>query len=83
MEPLSAFDAQAWDWIRKGWEWDEHLDRRDTKRERAEELHELRQIHGDETPDGPAALEQRIRTWPSDPEHRKRRWLGWWKRAEV
>jgi len=83
MEPLSAVDARAWDWIRKGWEAVEHPDRYATKRERAAELDELRQIHGDETLEGRAALDQRIQTWPAHPEHRKRRWAGWWKRAEA
>ncbi|WP_426421782.1 AAA family ATPase [Bradyrhizobium genosp. A] len=77
MEFLSAFDAQAWPWIRKGWERNEYLDRQRELEERTRKLSDIKRLWSD-------ADKRRIEigkleaSWSQGPESRPRRWRGWW-----
>src|SRR5207237_7098805 len=44
MDFLSAFDARAWSWIRKGWERSEYLDRQREIAERARKLSDIERL---------------------------------------
>ena len=83
MEPLSAFDAEAWEWLRSGWEADEVELRQEMKKQRLEELRELEAKHGSDTVAITDALQRHAQRWPISPEHRQRWWRGWWAPTEV
>jgi hypothetical protein len=77
MEPLSAFDAQAWDWIRSNWELKEHRHHQDAKAKRADELAYRQEVYAADAGALRAALEELAHRWPATPERRLRRWQGW------
>lgn len=77
MEFLSAFDARAWAWIRKGWERSECLDRQQEIAERRRKLSDIERLWGD--PDRRQnEIEKLKASWRHGPEARPRRWRGWW-----
>ena len=75
---LSAFDAQAWSWIRKGWERDECPDRRQEIRHRAEMLSQAERIWAGEDDRQRIEIEALNASWAGWPESRARQWRGWW-----
>ena len=77
MEPLSAFNDCAWPWLRKKWELQEFRERRALRDERQRRFAEIRQIHGAETAEGRAEIDGLVKSWPSDPRFRQRKWRGW------
>jgi DNA polymerase III subunit gamma/tau len=78
LEPLSAFDDRAWDWVTSGWEVDEHIDRRHTRRERENDIRAVEVMHSDDPELIVPSIQSLAVTWPSDPHDRTRSWLGWW-----
>lgn len=77
MEFLSAFDARAWAWIRKGWERSECLDRQQEIAERRRKLSDIERLWVD--PDRRQnEIEKLKASWRHGPEARPRRWRGWW-----
>ena len=83
MEPLSAFDARAWGWLRKSWEIREHRDRKQTKEARVRKVIELRAAFGSDADGARTPLTDLARQWPSIPEDRLRSWRGWWRSPEA
>jgi DNA polymerase III subunit gamma/tau len=83
LEPLSAFDARAWKWIRTGWERQEYRDRRHTRLQRDEALAEILQMYGTDTDEARVEVDRLVSSWPKVPEQRQRSWRGWWRRAQV
>ena len=83
MEPLSAFDAQAWSVLRIGWEFKEHSDRKRTAAIRSSEVLAIEAIYGVGSEDARKALEELARQWPAKPEHRAREWIPWWPKVEA
>lgn len=77
MEFLSAFDARAWPWIRKGWERSEHIDRKHEIAERQRKLSEIGRLWVD-ADRRRNELEKVKASWGCQPEMRPRRWRGWW-----
>jgi hypothetical protein len=75
---LSAFDAHAWSWIRKGWERDECIDRQQEIRHRAEMLSQAKRVWADEDDRLPIEIEGLNASWAGGPESRARQWRGWW-----
>ncbi len=80
LDPLSAFDDEAWDEIATGWERDEFWERRATRDERERELAGLQQRFGDDATRLRAEVEALVNGWAADPRERRRRWRGWWVR---
>ena len=78
MAPLSAFDAHAWSWIRKGWELKEHPDRLKTIEERQRKLVEIEQVWATDNDQQRLEFEKAVKAWPTEPERRARNWQGWW-----
>ncbi|KRR26209.1 hypothetical protein CQ14_21270 [Bradyrhizobium lablabi] len=74
---LSAFDAQAWSWIRKGWERDECIDRQQEIRHRAEKLSQAERLWGEDDRRR-VEIEALNASWAGGPENRARQWRGWW-----
>lgn len=83
MEPLSAFDARAWDWIQAGWEAKEFPLRRETKADREREVAKLRELHEADEDGFRAAMLELANRWPTRPERRRRGWRGWWPGADA
>lgn len=78
LEPLSAFDADAWGELTTGWELEEFDERRRTRVERERRLAEVAQRFGEGTSETRAEIERIVDAWPSDPRwRRRRRWRGW------
>ena len=77
MEPLSAFNDCAWPWLRKKWELQEFRERRALRDERERRFAEIRQIYGAETAERRAEIDGLVKSWPSDPRFRQRKWRGW------
>lgn len=77
MEFLSAFDARAWLWIRKGWERSEHFDRQREIAERRRKLSDIERLWV-ESDRRRNEIEKLEATWRHGPESRPRRWRGWW-----
>lgn len=75
---LSAFDAQAWSWIRKGWERDECIDRQHEIMHRAEKLSQAELLWAGEDNRRRIEIETLNASWAGAPESRARRWRGWW-----
>jgi DNA polymerase-3 subunit gamma/tau len=79
MSPLSAFDAERWDWIPKGWELREFRDRQAERRERQREISEIKSRFRHDPTQLREQLSRCRDTWDSlVPERRVRRWRGWW-----
>ncbi|MCW5701780.1 MAG: AAA family ATPase [Bradyrhizobium sp.] len=76
---LSAFDAQAWSWIRKGWELEECIDRQQEARQRAEGLLEAELLWGSDEDRKRVEIEALGARWAGRPESRIRQWRGWWQ----
>lgn len=74
LEPLSAYDDEAWEELTTGWELEEFQVRRDTRAKREGRLAEIRQQFGEATPEARAEIAQTVGGWPSDPRRRPRRW---------
>ncbi len=77
LEPLSAFDDDAWGELTTGWELEEFDERRRTRVERARRLAEVGQRFGEGTSKARAEVERIVNAWSSDPQRRRRRWRGW------
>jgi hypothetical protein len=77
MEFLSAFDARAWPWVRKGWERSEYLDRQREIAERRRKLSDIERLWVD-ADRRRNEIEKLEATWRHEPENRPRRWRGWW-----
>ena len=77
LEPLSAFDDNAWGELTTGWELEEFDERRRTRVERKRRLAEVGQRFGEGTSETRAEVERVVDAWPSDPRRRRRRWRGW------
>lgn len=77
MQFLSAFDARAFSWVRKGWERSEHLDRQHEIAERRRKLSDIERlwVDADRRRNETEKLEA---SWRHRPESRPRRWRGWW-----
>jgi DNA polymerase-3 subunit gamma/tau len=78
MEPLSAFDAKAWEWIRNGWELKEHRDRHQTIAKRRQQIEHIKQLCSRDEQECQSELNKAYAEWPTDPELRSRSWSGWW-----
>lgn len=78
LDPLSAFDDEAWDDVTTGWERDEFFERLATRTERVRELARLQQRFGDDAIRLRAEMDVVVSGWPADPRERRRRWRGWW-----
>ncbi|RAI45332.1 hypothetical protein CH341_04460 [Rhodoplanes roseus] len=78
MAPLSAFDDEAWDWIGKGWETKEHVDRVKTIAKRQQDVEELRRIWHADLCEQDRRLNALVAEWRVAPQNRRRRWHGWW-----
>jgi DNA polymerase III subunit gamma/tau len=78
MMPLSAFDARAWPWIRKGWERAEHTDRQDEIRDREQQLAEVERLWATNKDRRQAKIDSLMNEWAHGPEGRARSWRGWW-----
>lgn len=76
LEPLSAYDDEAWEELTTGWELEEYQDRRVTRAQREGRLAEIRQQFGEATPEARAEIARIVGGWPSDPRRRPRRWRG-------
>ena len=76
LEPLSAYDDEAWGEITTGWELQEFDERRATRAERERRLAGIRQRLGADTLEARAEVERIVGGWPSEPR-RRRRWRGW------
>jgi DNA polymerase III delta prime subunit len=77
MAPLFAFDDEAWDRLRNGWELDEFEDRRRLKKKRLEEIRKVEGMFGGDITRLKTELEKLKQSWPSDPKARLRTWSGW------
>ena len=75
---LSAFDAQAWAWIRNGWERTEHIDRQQEVRERTRKLSDIERLWANEEDRRRVEIEKLKNSWAREPESRARQWRGWW-----
>lgn len=74
MAPLSAFDAQRWDWVTGKWELEEHKERRRNIRRRRAQIEQI-------YPGAQASDERKVlfESWPEQPELRlRRKFKGWW-----
>lgn len=79
MSPLSAFDAERWDWISKGWELREFPDRQAECRQRQREISEIKSRFRHDRIQLQRHLSQYMDAWNGQtPERRVRRWRGWW-----
>jgi DNA polymerase III subunit gamma/tau len=78
MTPLSAFDAGAWAWIRKGWERDEHTDRQEEIKDRERQLLELERLWAKNEERRRVEIDNLMNEWSRRPEDRTRSWRGWW-----
>lgn len=79
MSPLSAFDAEKWDWISKGWELREFPDRQAERRQRQREISEIKSRFRQDPVRLREHLSRRMDAWNSlTPARRLRRWRGWW-----
>ena len=78
LQPLSAFDDEAWGELTRGWELKEFDERRATRAEREQRLAGVSQRFGEGAPEARAEIERIAGTCPSDPRRRRRRWRGWW-----
>ena len=81
MAALSAFDAKAWAWIKRGWELKEYRDRRETLGRRERRIKDIGDLWGD-TPRGRSEWASALAEWSADPLSRPRRWSGWWSGGE-
>ncbi|EAQ37528.1 DNA polymerase III gamma and tau subunits [Nitrobacter sp. Nb-311A] len=77
MLPLSAFDAQAWPWIRRGWEQKEFVDRQGEVNRRRDEIAKIQRLWSGDHSRQLAEVEKLIKNW-SLAENRNRSWRGWW-----
>jgi hypothetical protein len=78
MTPLSAFDAEAWDWIAKGWELREFPDRQAECRQRQREISEINNRFRHDPTQLQEHLSRCTDAWNSlIPERRVRRWRVW------
>jgi DNA polymerase-3 subunit gamma/tau len=80
MTPLSAFDACAWAWIRKGWELTEYIDRRRESKERARQVAEVERLWATADDQRELEIDNLKKDWARSPEFRARGWRGWWIR---
>ena len=78
MLPLSAFDAQEWSWIRRGWERKEYVDRQGEIKRRQDELTKVQRLWAADHARQLVEAENITKGWPNDPESRNRSWRGWW-----
>ena len=79
MSPLSAFDAEQWDWISKGWELREFTDRQAECRQRQREITEIKSRFRHDPVQRRERLSRCMDAWNSlTPVRRLRRWRGWW-----
>jgi DNA polymerase-3 subunit gamma/tau len=78
MMPLSAFDARAWAWIRKGWERAEYTDRQEEIRNRERQLIEVEKLWAKDKERHQAEMDYLMNDWARGPEGRARSWRGWW-----
>jgi hypothetical protein len=78
MLPLSAFDAQAWSWIRQGWEHKEFVDRKEEIDRRHSELAQVQRLWGTDHDRQLAEEEKLMKKWAHHPQDRYRSWRGWW-----
>ena len=79
MSLLSAFDAQAWKWLTRGWELKEAVDRRREREARIGELKSLDRIWGNDAERRERERAKLFEAWGRIPgEQRARRWSGWW-----
>lgn len=79
MSPLSAFDAEQWNWISKGWELREFPDRQTERRQRQREISETKSRFRQDPVRLREHLSRCMDAWNSlTPERRLRRWRGWW-----
>ena len=64
MPPLSAFDAQEWSWIRRGWERKEHGDRQEEIKRRQDELAKVQRIWAADRGRQLVEAENLMKEWP-------------------
>ncbi|WP_244480141.1 AAA family ATPase [Methylobacterium sp. Leaf465] len=77
LDPLSAFDDEAWTYLKTGWERREHPERMATRADREAERNLVQQRYGN-TPEARTAFDELTQRWTVDPHQRRRRWRGWW-----
>ncbi len=83
MQPLFAFDANEWGWIRKEWELREFRSRHKERQRRKADLKAIDLQFGIDTPEARFETSRIESTWPARPEDRQRSWTGWWCKQEV
>ncbi len=78
MDFLSAYDDRAFDWVRNGWELDEHRDRRTEAESRELKMQSIRERYRASV-ERKEAEEGQLQRWPTDPKRRLRSWTNtWW-----
>ncbi|RQH09474.1 AAA family ATPase [Bradyrhizobium sp. RP6] len=86
MEPLSAFDDEAWDHLYNGWELQEFHDRQKEKGQRQADIHAISRKYprGDQEQDEKRKREygELLKSWP-DRYRRPRSWYAWHPPDEV
>ena len=83
MSLLSAFDVQAWDWIKKRWESDEFHFRVKERKRRQNTLAELELEHGSGTMQAHVERQRLESSWHQKAEDRRRNGPGWGLRKGV
>ena len=83
MSLLSAFDVQAWDWIKKRWELDEFHFRVKERKRRQNTLAELELEHGSGTTQAHVERQRLESSWLQKAEDRSRNGPGWGLRKGV
>ena len=78
MLPLSAFDARAWAWIRRGWERPEHIDRQREITERDRQVAEIERLWAKNKDKRQVEIGNLMNDWARGPDYRARGWRGWW-----
>ena len=78
MSFLSALDDGAYEWVRKGWESKEAMDRLKQLSERKAKIVRIQEAYGSD----PKMVEEELTAlhsnWSSDCKRRPRSWTGWW-----
>ncbi|UWU92936.1 AAA family ATPase [Bradyrhizobium sp. CB1015] len=80
MEPLSAFDDEAWDYLYSGWELKEYGDRQEWKKERKADVEKVALTYPSGDPENDerrkSELGKLLESWP-DRYQRPRSWTLW------